>query len=221
MVYFKKTDTEPPSLSIEFAKANGSYKGQDVLDQLYLDFYNKCYICESKNIESINIEHFAPHKEVNKIRKFAWRNLFWACSHCNQIKSATEPFLNCIIAEDNVDTNIKYEIDDNLQDNKIIIQALATSIEINNTVSLLTNVYNGTTIQNKFQAKAKRNNIYDELCNFSSNVLKYFRIEDGRKKGQYLQSIVCDLTNESEFTAFKRYYIRSNPRFNSLNRLVG
>jgi len=214
MVYFKKTYPAPLSLDVESRKKNGSYKKEDVLDQLYDDFYNKCYICESKGLESINIEHFAPHKKINNIRKFNWSNLFWACSHCNQIKSDTEPFLNCLIKEDKVDTNIKYYIDDDLADNKVVIEGLVRSIETNNTVELLIKVYTGTTEQNKYQAREKRNKLYEEVCDFTNFIYKYKRTEDRKKKNQLLQIIKNELSNESAFTAFKRWIIRDNQALN-------
>jgi hypothetical protein len=214
MVYFEKTYPAPSSLDSEFSKNNGSYKEEDVLIKLDDDFHNKCYICESKGLESNNIEHFAPHKNINKIRKFNWSNLFWACSHCNQIKSATEPLLNCLLKEDKVDINIKYYIDDDLATNKIVIEAMIQNIKTENMVELLIKVYDGTTIQNKFQAREKRNKLYDELCDFTSCIQKYMRTEDLKKKKQLLKSIEYDLSNESAFTAFKRWIIRDNRALN-------
>ncbi|CAA6801516.1 MAG: Unknown protein [uncultured Sulfurovum sp.] len=210
MVYFKKTYPAPESLEKECIKNNGSYKEKDVLEQLYVDFHNKCYICESKGLESINIEHFAPHKDKNRIRKYNWSNLFWACSHCNQIKSDSEPLLNCTIEEDKVDENIRYYIDDNFAENKIVIESLLTNIEIDNSVELLIKVYNGTTIQNKFQAREKRNKLYDDVCDFTNFIQKYLRTEDMKKKKQLLEAIKGELSNQSAFTAFKRWIIRDN-----------
>lgn len=210
MVYFEKKYPAPSSLEKECLKPNGSYKEEDVLNKLHDNFYNKCYICESKDLESINIEHFAPHKKINNIRKFNWSNLFWACSHCNQIKSDTEPLLNCTIKDDRVDENIRYYINDDLYEDKVVVESIVSSIEIENTVELLHKVYHGTTIQNKFQAREKRNKIYDELCDFTNYIQKYNRIEDERKKKQLFEVIKNELSNESAFTAFKRWIIRDN-----------
>jgi len=214
MVYFEKKYPAPISLKEESKKINGSYRKQDILDKLCDEFHNKCYICESKDIESINIEHFAPHKDSNIIRKFSWSNLFWACSHCNQIKLSKEPFLNCTVKEDRVDENIRYYIDDNLDKNKIVIESLVDNLKTNNSVELLKNVYSGTTDMNKFQAGVKRNRLYDELCDFTMYIQKYMRIEDDKKKRWLLEIIKDELSNESAFTAFKRWYIRDNKALN-------
>ena len=214
MVYFEKKYPAPDSLEKECVKNNGSYREEDVLIRLHDEFHNKCYICESKDIEAINIEHFVPHKSSNNIRKFNWSNLFWACSHCNQIKSATEPLLNCTVKEDNVDRDIRYYIDDDLASNKIVIESLVNNIETNNSVELLKNVYSGTTNMNKFQAGVKRNKLYDELCEFTMSIQKYMRTEDDKKKRRLLETIKYELSNESAVTAFKRWYIRDNPILN-------
>ena len=210
MVYFQKTYPAPSSL-----ESCTSYNHQDVLDLLYDDFHNKCYICESEGIESINIEHFAPHTNSNEIRKYNWSNLFWACSHCNKIKSATESLLNCTCKDDKVDTNIKYYLDDDLENNKIIIKNIATDVKTINTADLLIKVYNGTTNQNKFQARAKRDKLYDELCDFTSILSKYQRTEDPKKKKQFLNAIKFELSNQSAFTAFKRWIVRDNKYFSN------
>jgi hypothetical protein len=209
MVYFEKKYPAPASL-----EKGSSYREEDVLERLYEEFHNKCYICESKGVESINIEHFAPHKESNSIRKFNWSNLFWACSHCNQIKSSTEPLLNCTVKEDRVDREIRYYIDDNLATNKVVIESLLDNIETNNSVELLNKVYCGTTDMNKFQAREKRNRLYDEVCDFTNFIQKYMRTEDKKSKKRLLEIIKDELSNESAFTAFKRWIIRDNPTLN-------
>ena len=220
MVFFEKTFPAPSSLEIEYNKIDGKYNQQDVLDQLYRDFKNKCYICESQGIEAINIEHFAPHKKINKIRKFNWSNLFWACSHCNKIKSDKEDFLNCILKDENIDTKIKYLLNDDLIDNKVVVEAINTDIRTQNTTELLKAIYNGTSSQNKFQAREKRNKLYDELSDFTSLLLKYFRTEDVLKKDDLLVSIKNELSNKSEFTAFKRWIVRSDLKYDHLKQYI-
>ena len=211
MVYFEKSYPAPSSLTEESKKINGSYKKEDVLIQLKRDFFNKCQICDAIGLESTNIEHFAPHKKINNIRKFNWSNLFWACSHCNQIKSSKESLLNCTVQEDDVDKSIRYFIDDTLPFNKIIIEPILNTIAVENTVQLLNDVYAGTTPQNELQATEKRNRLYDEVSDFTNYITKYFRIEDEEKKEEFLRLIVNELKNRSAFTAFKRYIVRSNP----------
>lgn len=74
-------------LEEEKKKVHGSYRLDEVITALKEEFHDKCYICEQKHITSINIEHFTPHKG-NKDLMFDWYNLYWVCSHCNNIKLA-------------------------------------------------------------------------------------------------------------------------------------
>lgn len=62
MIYFPKSQPAPECLEIEKSKANGDYKQPEVLERLQDDFKNKCYLCEDKDITSINVEHFKPHQ---------------------------------------------------------------------------------------------------------------------------------------------------------------
>src|SRR4051812_16257856 len=108
MLYFEKSQPAPPCLAAEQAKAKGDYKCGNVLETLKNDFKNKCYICEYKEPETINVEHFIPHKGDNNL-KFEWNNLFWACSHCNNIKLAQyDNILNCTTLNDDIENKLKY-----------------------------------------------------------------------------------------------------------------
>ena len=219
MVFLEKSQPAPDCLQVEKAKVNGDYKCQNVLERIKTDFKNKCYICEYKEPTTINVEHFRPH-QGNKDLKFDWNNLFWSCSHCNKIKSEKENFLNCIVKDENIDTKIKYFLNDDLIDNKVVVEAINTDIRTQNTTELLKEVYNGTSLQNKFQARAKRNKLYDELSEFTSLLLKYFRTEDVLKKDDLLVSIKNELSNKSEFTAFKRWIVRSDLKYDHLKQYI-
>jgi 5-methylcytosine-specific restriction endonuclease McrA len=83
---FTKTNKAPDCLSEQKKLKTGKYDCGKVLQLLSKDFHNKCYLCEDKDITSINIEHFVP-KSLGKDFKFDWKNLLFACRHCNEIKS--------------------------------------------------------------------------------------------------------------------------------------
>jgi len=44
MVYLEKSQPAPESLAKEKIKKSGKYDGDDVLQRLYADFKNKCYV---------------------------------------------------------------------------------------------------------------------------------------------------------------------------------
>ena len=62
MIYIEKSQPAPKCLETKKNKTNGDYKCGNVLERIKNDFNNKCYICEYKEPETINIEHFRPHK---------------------------------------------------------------------------------------------------------------------------------------------------------------
>lgn len=226
MVYFKKTYPEPASLSTENAKGlSGDYKKPDVTAQLKLDFHNKCYICESKNLTAINVEHFEPHEKKDMIKRFNWSNLFWSCSHCNGIKSNIyKNLLNCIVKEDNVDKRIKYDINFKAESpkDKVVIEAISHDAQTLITVELLQLVYKGysdnATTKNvtdlrEHQAGSIRQELFNELLKFSTHIDEYYFTDDEEHKKDRLNAIKKDLNNSSKFTAFKRYFVRNDPDY--------
>ena len=54
------------------------------MKQLKKVFFGKCYICEIKPVQDPQVEHLYPHKG-NIDKKFDWNNLFYSCSHCNNV----------------------------------------------------------------------------------------------------------------------------------------
>ena len=221
MVFFKKADIEPSALGIERLKPKcGNYREPTIIQAIKDDFFDKCYVCESKGLTSINIEHFAPHKDIDMVRKYSWSNLFWSCSHCNTIKSSNYDgkLLNCTIKEHDVDTIIKYELDNraNRNEDKILISSVDTDIKTMNTIELLNKVYKGTTDLNKHHSAVIRNEIFDEVFTFKTALEKYIIMDDEYKKDLHLFYIKRGLSNKSPYSAFKRSIIRNNPLYSSL-----
>ena len=69
MVKFERNQTEKSQKaikSLEEQKAkgkSGTCNTPEVNSALQEMFYGKCYICERKGLESIEIEHLVPHKD--------------------------------------------------------------------------------------------------------------------------------------------------------------
>jgi hypothetical protein len=212
MIHFEKSQPAPKCLETEKAKANGDYKCGAVLERLSADFKNKCYICEYKEPETINVEHFIPH-EGDKELKFGWNNLFWACGHCNNIKLAVYTnLLNCTVSTDNVDTDLKY-IFKPLPFEHVNIEVLKDDDRVRITQKLLLAVYNGTTSLKVIESANLRNKLLEEVWKFQQNLVDYFKdtnsVED---KEYFLIRIRGHLSKASNFTAFKRWIIRENER---------
>ncbi|MEK7432933.1 MAG: CDK5 domain-containing protein [Cyanobacteriota bacterium] len=215
MIFLPKSQPAPISLEKEKKKVSGKYNLNDVLERLNTDFKNKCYICETKEPTSINVEHFKPHKE-NIDLKFDWNNLFFCCGHCNNTKLAKPEFdniLNCT-ESNNVEIKIKYHINPYPKE-KANFLALENKDEINNTVKLLDQVYNGTTVLKLLESSNMRNNLLKEIIEFQNFLIKYADEEEFEEKEKFKKAIIKHLKPSSSFTAFKRWIIRNNDFFNN------
>lgn len=212
MIYFPKSEPIPLCLPIEKEKANGNYKCGDVLIRLQADFYDKCYICESKGLTSINVEHFQSH-QGNKDLKFDWYNLFYVCGHCNNIKLHLYDYiLNCTDPNDLVDEWIRYEIRPSFPNEKVKLTVLRNDQRVRNTVELLEKVYNGHTMTKTLEAANIRQNLIEEIQDFYNSIEIYQtkNFADGDKE-IFRRHIQSRLSADTPFTAFKKWIIRDNP----------
>ncbi len=209
MVYFEKSQPAPDCLAVEKAKANGDYKCADVLDRIKTDFKNKCYICEYKEPTSINVEHFRPHKG-NKDLKFDWDNLFWSCSHCNNIKLDNYiNILNCTDIAQNIEQKLRFHINP-FPCEKVVIEAKEDTQPVLETQALLDAVYNGTTKLKTIESANLRNQLLEEVNDFRHWLFEYYKSETDDMKEYSRLKIVEHLSRSSNFTAFKRWIILDN-----------
>jgi hypothetical protein len=221
MVNFTKTTEIPASLAIEKQKGlnaegkpKGSHSGADVLKLLEADFHKKCYLCETKGLTSINVEHFIPHKN-NIDLYFEWDNLYWSCGHCNNIKLAsynTKPenmLLNCLNPNHQVCEAIRYQVVRGFPKDKFTFSAQHSLIEnphvVASTIEFLDKVYNGHTILKEIEGANMRENVMEELLSFINDVHNYHT--ETEDKDIYLLKIKRHLNKSSAFTAFKRWYV--------------
>lgn len=211
MVYLEKSQPAPSCLLSEKSKAQGDYKCGDVLDRLKHDFKNKCYICEDASPNTINVEHFSPHKgDINL--KFDWNNLYLSCGHCNNIKlSKFTNILDCTKVTHNVATFLKYFIKP-FPGEFVIIEIKHNSPEVVETQKLLDQIYNGTSSKSKKLESANlRNKLLKEIREFQQNLFDYFReTNKDEDKEYFLIKIKNHLDRGSNFTAFKRWIVLEN-----------
>lgn len=213
MINIVKSDKIPPSLSIEKAKPSSeNYRCEGVLPQLVEDFHNKCYICEDYGPSTLNVEHFKPHKRDRELM-FAWENLFLACGHCNNQKSAKfDHILDCTNVEHPILEWIKFEIKA-FPKEKVKITPLLENPLVLNTVELLTIAYNGENTELKMVEAANiRERLIKEIWEFSELLMEYSEptISEGEKTS-CLNKIRRMLSVKSAFTAFKIWVIKDNP----------
>jgi hypothetical protein len=221
MIYLKKSKPAPSCLAVEkLKKKSKNWRCGDVVSRLKEDFKNKCYICEEKEISSINVEHFVPHRNTNRNLMFDWNNLFYVCGHCNNSKLAKIQFdniLNCTQTRD-VETKIKYEFFNcAFPKEQVIITSLdVSSAENLNTVELLQLVYCGDTAIKIEESANIRNKISKKIWEFIELLSNYFS-NDGlfsvEEKANLKCRIIIKLSRCSSFTAFKQWIIRENPTY--------
>lgn len=198
-------------LSEEKVKKSGTYNIPEVVEALEKEFHNKCYICEQKNVKSINIEHFKPHKDKDMDLKFDWNNLYYACSHCNNLKSSKyDNILNPGDPEDDVENFMHYGMPILHKRANVEIKACVENNEkVNNTVELLNYVYNGKTAIKDIEAINIKNDLVKELVNFTKWLNEYDddELEEDEKEA-LKRNIRKGLNTKSAFTAFKRQIVK-------------
>ena len=217
MIFHRKTQPVPEHvqscLNHEKSKKNGKCNCTEVLEQLQKDFKNKCYICEDKEPHSLNVEHFKPISRYREL-EFDWDNLFFSCSHCNNIKSDKPQYdsiLNCTIESDGVDTKIRYHIEP-FPKKQAEIESKEDTEKVNNTVCLLREVYNGTTIQKKMESANLRSQLLNEIRRFQDLLFQFYDNSNSpEEKEETKKQIVRELKPASCFTAFKRWIVRESP----------
>ncbi|MBF0337342.1 MAG: HNH endonuclease [Nitrospirae bacterium] len=217
MVNVKKSQIAPDCLEIEKIKPNGDYKCGEVIKKVAEEFKNKCYICEYKGPTGINVEHFIPH-EGNKDLMFDWKNLFYACWHCNNTKTNKyKNILNCTDSKHDVLNWIQYEIKPYPKE-KPKITALKNEDEVKETVELLNAVYTGTTKLKKKEAENIRESLIEEMVIFGKLLFDYFKYD---KDNETYKKIEWHLSSSSAFTAFKHWIVKDNEELrNEFNKLL-
>ena len=213
-MYFEKSQPAPASLA-----AKTSWRGEDVLLRLQEDFCNKCYICEAKEITSINVEHFLPHKGSEAL-KYDWMNLFFVCGHCNNTKLAKSVYdgiLNCTNADHKVADWIKYVYDNSdFSKTKVIISEVVSKAGVTPTIELLSDVYNGIdTAHKKMESGNLRKLLGRELAEFSALLAKFYLDGDitEAERIDTSEALKLHLYKSTPFTAFKIWMIRGKESY--------
>jgi hypothetical protein len=218
MLYTPKTNPGPSELlEAEKLKISGTYRIEPVILQIKKDFFNKCYLCDSKP-QSINIEHFLPHKG-NLDLKFSWENLFWSCSHCNNIKGDNfKNILNCTTDRD-IEGKLDYVFSAFPSEDVLIIDTQGAD-DSEATAQLLMKIYNGSTLLKKIESNELRKNIARQLLKLNEHVLDFEEAEEDPTFRAYQGEIIKSMIrNNIEFASFSRSFLKRFPT--TLNKLRG
>lgn len=207
MVKVERTFPAPESLAIESRKKNGSYSGNDVIEQLRKDFHEKCYICEMGELQDPQVEHLLPHKNgIYPERKFDWENLFWSCGHCNSVKNQNkydEGIIDCCVVDpeevlefyvtkEGVEINSKC-----IEDEKVL-----------RTAELITEIFDmKNTGMRVYKSEMRLKKLEEEMNVLYINLDK---MKNMPKSPIIMRKLKALLRRESAFAAFKRGYVRKH-----------
>ncbi len=197
---------EPSSLT-----STQNYNSKDVYDALYEVFYKKCYLCESISLESINIEHFKPHKK-NKVLQQDWNNIYLACGRCNNCKLALTEFdnlLDCCDTETDVFKAIKLLPPATYAGKKVIVEAMNGDDSTKNTVKLLEKIFNSThSIDKELTSVALREKVFIQ-CNKLQKWHGIYRSDESidRKKDEAIETMKELIKKDKAYSAFIRWMI--------------
>lgn len=196
-------------LAEEKEKASGTYNIPEIVIALKEEFHDKCYICEQKHIKSVNIEHFIPHKGENRDLMFDWRNLYYSCVHCNNLKLSRYNILDPANPDEDVEKSMHYGMPILHKQAQVEVTACIEDEKVNNTVELLNCVYNGKTPIKDIEAVNIKNDLVKQLVEFTGWLREYDDDElEEDEKEDLKRNIRKGLRIASAFTAFKKQIVK-------------
>ncbi len=204
MVKIDRTPQPPKSLAIEAQKAHGSYCLDDVISQLCSDFHGKCYLCEIKPLQSVEIEHLRPHHHfARKELAFDWNNLFYACRHCNGMKNMTRydgHILDCCAVDP------EELLDQSFSEGHVRVQAKNGGEDAELTAELIESCFEKTNTGIRvIECQTRVDELNQEMNILYTNLGK---LGDDAAHLRALRSLRSQLSRHSKFAAFKRHYVR-------------
>lgn len=207
MIPIKKSDGTALQVLLDAARGKGKegdanvYRSGPVYEQLKQDFHEKCYLCEDKEMTSIQIEHFEPHQN-DLGKKFAWSNLFYACGHCNHNKGTSFwPLLNCTDPADLIweSLEIRFTPFPKTEIDICLTAACPKPVEGANTLKLLKRALagEGASAMQKDQAK----NLRKKMLRAHTELSKYIAVKN-------LPAIQKAIADDAPFAGMLRWYLK-------------
>ena len=198
----------PPAAPVSLLSKK-NYDGADVYESLRGIFFDKCYICETKEPHDINIEHFEAHeKDLDK--KFDWGNLYLACSRCNNIKRAEfNDILDC--CDDNVDVfrAIRHVPPVTTFAKKVQLVPTAADDKTINTCKLLDKIFNSEhTVNKKVTGAFLRRKVFEQYNLLLDQVNRYYSpVATARDQEDAIDRIKVLMHRSAPYSAFIRWCV--------------
>lgn len=182
------------------------YDGQDVLDQLFADQHDKCYLCEMKVKQFYQVEHLKSQEHFEEL-KFNWTNLLLSDGYCNGKKKENfDDILNP--NQVNIEDVIEQRID-SINRTALFVSS-DTSIPTQQTIKLLNRIFNGT--YSPKLRKKREEEFYKEVEQkfnaFNKIVLDYLTNPNLQTENAVREELAID----KELLGFKYWVIRDTPK---------
>lgn len=201
MIREYKYSSAPASLA-----AQSKYDGQDVLDQLFADHHDKCYLCEMKVKQFYQVEHLKSQEHFGEL-KFNWTNLLLSDGYCNGKKKENfDDILNP--NQVNIEDVIEQRID-SINRTALFVSS-DTSIPTQQTIKLLNRIFNGT--YSPKLRKKREEEFYKEVEQkfnaFNKIVLDYLTNPNLQTENAVREELAID----KELLGFKYWVIKDTPK---------
>ncbi len=191
-----------------------TFKSADVLEALAEIFFDKCYLCETKNPTSINVEHLVAHRgSVEKM--YDWNNLYFCCSRCNNVKlDRFNNLLDCTDERYDVCALIKHLPPHTPYQNRLTIQAMSPDPKAVETAGLLDEIFNGDkTINKTLSGVYLRTSVYKAYNRFNKYCRIYFsNTKTVDQKDQALLVLQNLMSRTQEHSTFLRWLVRGDAK---------
>lgn len=190
-----------------------SWTGSDVLQLLRKAFYDKCYICETKDPLSLNVEHFDAHQDdIEKM--YDWQNLFLACARCNNFKRHLyNNLINCTDSSLDVLRLIRHAPPITPYVKTVLIEATNADPKTIQTATLIQKIFTDDNTGNKdITGTYLRKKVYKRYAQLLSYINTYIDDDalDSEKKDAILR-IKNLMSKKQEYSAFLRWAILDSP----------
>jgi hypothetical protein len=172
-------------------------------------FFDKCYICETKEPHDINVEHFRPHKG-DEVKKFDWNNLYLACSRCNNIKLAEfDDIIDCCDVEFDVFRAIRHVPPTTPYAKAVQLQSMSAEPKVELSKRLLDRVYNSEhTVNKRVSGAFLRRKIFDQYNLLLDQVNDYYNpVATDLEKNLSLERMQKLIHRSAPYSAFIRWCI--------------
>lgn len=208
-----RTPEVPTSLA-----AKNRYDGNDVYLELCKIFFDKCYICETKEPHDVNVEHFHPHKG-DEGKKFDWANLYLACSRCNNIKLAEfDDILDCCDSATDVFRAIRHVPPITPYAKAVQLVSMSPDLRVELTRELLERVYNSDrTVNKKVSGAFLRRKIFDQYNLLLDQINKYYNpVATDNERAVSLERMQKLIHRSAPYSAFIRWCILDDTELGKL-----